>query len=344
MIKEGKDTMRKPVLGITMGDPAGIGSEITVKSLLNPELYQKCVPVVFGDAQQLRRAAALLNAKVEVHAISHPSEAQPDAQRIEVIDLHNVPADVPFGQVNAVCGKAAYEYIAKAVECTKDFSIHAVVTAPLNKEALHLGGCPYPGHTEILANLTGTKDYSMMLVGPKLRVIHVSTHIALRKACDACTKERVLKVIHLADETLKLMGFKNPRIAVSGLNPHCGEGGLFGDEEINEIIPAVQAAKAEGINVFGPIAPDTVFHRAANKGEFDIVVVMYHDQGHIPLKVLGFSSGVNVTVGLPCIRTSVDHGTAFEIAGNGIADCESMDTALDLGAVMAATRFKDKLQ
>lgn len=344
MIKEGKDTMRKPVLGITMGDPAGIGSEITVKSLLKPELYEKCVPVVFGDAQQLRRAADLLNAKVDVHAISHPSEAQPDAARIEVIDLHNVPADVPFGQVNAVCGKAAYEYIAKAVECTKDFSIHAVVTAPLNKEALHLGGCPYPGHTEILANLTGTKDYSMMLVSPKLRVIHVSTHIALRKACDACTKERVLKVIHLADETLKLMGFKNPRIAVSGLNPHCGEGGLFGDEEINEIIPAVKAAEAEGLNVFGPIAPDTVFHRAANKGEFDIVVVMYHDQGHIPLKVLGFSSGVNVTVGLPCIRTSVDHGTAFEIAGKGIADCESMDTALDLGAVMAATRFKDKLQ
>lgn len=337
--------MKKPVLGITMGDAAGIGSEITVKSLVKPELYDKCVPVVFGDAGQIRRAIRLLGleGKVSVDVIEHPKDAAPSPERIAVIDLHNVPEDVPFGQVNAACGKAAYEFIAKAVSFTKDFSIHAVVTAPLNKEALHAGGCPHPGHTEILANLTGTKDYSMMLVGEKLRVIHVSTHISLRRACDAVKKERVLKVIHLANDTLKLMGFEKPRIAVSGLNPHCGEGGLFGTEDMEEIVPAVKAAQEEGINVQGPIAPDTVFHRAANKGEFDIVVVMYHDQGHIPLKVLGFSTGVNVTVGLPCIRTSVDHGTAFEIAGKGIADCASMDVALDLGAKMAATRFKEHL-
>ncbi|HIV14387.1 MAG TPA: 4-hydroxythreonine-4-phosphate dehydrogenase PdxA [Candidatus Avisuccinivibrio pullicola] len=340
-----KETMKKPVLGITMGDAAGIGSEITVKSLVKPELYDKCVPVVFGDAGQIRRAIRLLGleGKVSAHVIEHPKEAQPSPERIEVIDLHNVPEDVPFGQVNAACGKAAYEFIAKAVSFTRDFSIHAVVTAPLNKEALHAGGCPHPGHTEILANLTGTKDYSMMLVGEKLRVIHVSTHVSLRKACDTVKKDRVLKVIHLANDTLKLMGFETPRIAVAGLNPHCGEGGLFGTEDMEEIVPAVKAAQEEGINVQGPIAPDTVFHRAANKGEFDIVVVMYHDQGHIPLKVLGFSTGVNVTVGLPCIRTSVDHGTAFEIAGKGIADCASMDVALDLGAKMAATRFKEHL-
>lgn len=333
--------MKKPVLGITMGDAAGIGSEITVKALLTPEIYDICTPVVFGDASQIKRAAGIIGAadKVEVHTIDHPAKAEPSVKRIEVIDLHNVPEDVPFGQVNAACGKAAYEFIAKAVSFAADNSIHAIVTAPLNKAALHDGGCPYPGHTEILANLTHTKDYSMMLVSPKLRVIHVSTHIQLRKACDACTKERVLKVIHLADETLKLMGFAKPRIAVSGLNPHCGEGGLFGDEEIKEIIPACEAARAEGLDVSGPIAPDTVFHRAANKGEFDIVVVMYHDQGHIPLKVLGFSTGVNITVGLPCIRTSVDHGTAFEIAGKGIADPESMLEALRIGAQMAKVKF-----
>ena len=342
-LQKGKHTMKKPILGITMGDAAGIGSEITVKALSDPKLYEKAIPVVFGDAYQLERAAKIIGANVKIHKITDPLEATPSPEQIEVISLDNIPHDIEFGKINAACGKGAYEFIAKAVEFVKEGKIHAIVTAPLNKEALHLGGCPHPGHTEILANLTGTKDYSMMLVGDKLRVIHVSTHVSLRKACDLVKKERVLKVIHLADDTLKLMGFENPRIAVSGLNPHCGEGGMFGTEDVNEIVPAVKTAQDEGINVVGPIAPDTVFHRAANKGEFDIVVVMYHDQGHIPLKVLGFSTGVNVTVGLPCIRTSVDHGTAFEIAGKGIADPESMTTALNLGAQMANVKFKDLL-
>ena len=342
-LHKGNITMKKPVLGITMGDAAGIGSEITVKALSDPKLYEKAIPVVFGDAYQLERAAKLIGANVKVHKITDPAEANPSPEQIEVISLDNIPHDIEFGKINAACGKGAYEFIAKAVEFVKAGKIHAIVTAPLNKEALHLGGCPHPGHTEILANLTGTKDYSMMLVGDKLRVIHVSTHVSLRKACDLVKKDRVLKVIHLADDTLKLMGFEKPRIAVSGLNPHCGEGGMFGTEDAEEIVPAVKAAQEEGINVVGPIAPDTVFHRAANKGEFDIVVVMYHDQGHIPLKVLGFSTGVNVTVGLPCIRTSVDHGTAFEIAGKGIADPESMTVALNLGAQMANVKFKDLL-
>lgn len=335
--------MKKPVLGLTMGDPAGIGSEIIVKALLDKKMYDISRPVVFGDAKQLERLAKIVNADVEVHVISDPDEAQPSPQRIEVIDLHNVAADVPFGQVQAECGKAAYEYIKAAVDCAKGHKIQAIVTAPLNKEALHAGGCPHPGHTEILANLTNTKDYSMLLVGKNLRVIHVSTHIQLRKACDAVKKDRVYRVIKLADETMKLMGFENPRIAVAGLNPHCGENGLFGWEDENEIVPAVKDALKEGINVQGPIAPDTVFHRAANRNEFDIVVVMYHDQGHIPLKVLGFSSGVNITVGLPIIRTSVDHGTAFEIAGKGIADPESMIVAMEIGAQMAKVRFKEDL-
>ncbi|MDY6321532.1 MAG: 4-hydroxythreonine-4-phosphate dehydrogenase PdxA [Succinivibrio sp.] len=335
--------MKKPVLGITMGDAAGIGSEITVKACADPKLYETARPVVYGDAGQLRRAAAIIGSKTEIRVINDPDEADPSPSRLEVIDLNCIPADIPFGKVSAVCGKGAYLFIERAVKDAMAHKIHAIVTAPLNKEALHLGGCNCPGHTEILATLTHTKDYSMMLDSPKLRVIHVSTHISLRQACDAVKKDRVLKVIHLADETLKLMGFENPRIAVAGLNPHCGEGGLFGWEDAQEILPAVQQAQSEGINVQGPIAPDTVFHRAANRGEFDIVVVMYHDQGHIPLKVLGFSSGVNITVGLPIIRTSVDHGTAFEIAGKGIADSESMTAALTIGAKMADTKFKDLL-
>ncbi|MCR5083888.1 MAG: 4-hydroxythreonine-4-phosphate dehydrogenase PdxA [Succinivibrionaceae bacterium] len=334
---------KKPVLGITMGDAAGIGSEITVKALAEPSLYEKAVPVVYGDAGQMRRAAKILGSGVEVHVINDPSEAQPSTGRIECIDLNCIPADVPFGKVDATCGKGSFLFIERAVKDATAAKIHAIVTAPLNKEALHLGGCPYPGHTEILANLTHTKDYSMMLVGEKLRVIHVSTHISLRDACDAVKRDRVYRVIHLAEDTLRLMGFEHPRIAVAGLNPHCGEAGMFGTEDDNEIVPAVKDAQAEGIDVVGPIAPDTVFHRAANRGEFDIVVVMYHDQGHIPLKVLGFSSGVNITVGLPIIRTSVDHGTAFEIAGKGIADPESMLVALDIGARMGATKYQAEL-
>lgn len=338
--------MKKPVLAITMGDPAGIGSEITVKALHDPKLYDEAVPVVFGDAGQLKRLLGVCGLKTEVVSIDSAAEARdaaPSPKKIVVVDLHNIPQDVQFGKVQAQCGKAAYEYIAAAIDAALKHQVQACVTAPLNKEALHLGGCPFPGHTEIFANLTKTRDYAMMLVGDKLRVIHVSTHIQLRKACDAVKKDRVLKVIQLGDEAMRMMGFENPRIAVAGLNPHCGEGGLFGDEDMNEIVPAVEEAKREGINVQGPIAPDTVFHRAANKGEFDIVVVMYHDQGHIPLKVLGFSSGVNITVGLPVIRTSVDHGTAFEIAGKGIASSESMTVALNIGAKMASVRFAKEL-
>lgn len=332
----------RPVLGITMGDPAGIGSEITVKALAEPALYDIARPVVFGDANQIERAIGFTGKAMKVHKVEGWDDVAPSTTRIEVVDRNMVPADIPYGKIDPRCGKAAYEYIRAAVEAALAGHVHAIVTAPLNKEALHAGGCPHPGHTEILANLTGAKDYAMMLDSPKLRVIHVSTHVSLRKACDL-KKERVLTVIRLADESLRLMGIDNPRVAVAGLNPHCGEGGLFGSEEELEIRPAVAQAKAEGINVFGPIAPDTVFHRAANKGEFDIVVVMYHDQGHIPLKVLGFNDGVNVTVGLPCIRTSVDHGTAFEIAGKGIADSHSMTAALTLGARMANVKFRDVL-
>ncbi|MEH8029648.1 4-hydroxythreonine-4-phosphate dehydrogenase PdxA [Gallibacterium anatis] len=329
----------KPVLGITMGDAAGIGAEIIVKSLADKHLYEIAQPVVIGDKKMMQRALDLLQSPLKINVVTNLDNLNAKYGTIDLVDLDNVPADLPYSQVDPRAGKAAYEYVEKAVQYAMANKIQAVVTAPLNKEALHAGGKMFPGHTEILAQLSGTKDYSMMLVSEKLRVIHVTTHVQLRKACDLVKKERVLTVIKLADENAKMLGFKQPRVAVAGLNPHSGENGMFGDEDRKEIVPAVEAAKQLGINASGPIPPDTVFHRAANLDEFDIVVVMYHDQGHIPIKLLGFDTGVNVTVGLPFIRTSVDHGTAFPIAGKGIADSKSMTESLYLAAQMAQIKF-----
>ena len=329
----------KPVLGITMGDAAGIGAEIIVKSLADKHLYEIAQPVVIGDKKMMQRALDLLQSPLKINVVENLDNLNTKYGTIDLVDLDNVPADLPYSQVDPRAGKAAYEYVEKAVQYAMVNKIQAVVTAPLNKEALHAGGKMFPGHTEILAQLSGTKDYSMMLVSEKLRVIHVTTHVQLRKACDLVKKERVLTVIKLADENAKMLGFKQPRVAVAGLNPHSGENGMFGDEDRKEIVPAVEAAKQLGINASGPIPPDTVFHRAANLNEFDIVVVMYHDQGHIPIKLLGFDTGVNVTVGLPFIRTSVDHGTAFPIAGKGIADSKSMTESLYLAAQMAQIKF-----
>lgn len=329
----------KPVLGITMGDAAGIGAEIIVKSLADKHLYEIAQPVVIGDKKMMQRALDLLQSPLKINVVTNLDNLNAKYGTIDLVDLDNVPADLPYSQVDPRAGKAAYEYVEKAVQYAMANKIQAMVTAPLNKEALHAGGKMFPGHTEILAQLSGTKDYSMMLVSEKLRVIHVTTHVQLRKACDLVKKERVLTVIKLADENAKMLGFKQPRVAVAGLNPHSGENGMFGDEDRKEIVPAVEAAKQLGINASGPIPPDTVFHRAANLNEFDIVVVMYHDQGHIPIKLLGFDTGVNVTVGLPFIRTSVDHGTAFPIAGKGIADSKSMTESLYLAAQMAQIKF-----
>ena len=329
----------KPILGITMGDAAGIGPEIIVKALAEKNIYDVARPVVFGDKKIMERAIGIIGTDLKCQAVQDPSQAGKTYGTIDIIDLDNLPLDLPFAQVDGRAGKAAYEYIEKAVDYALKKEIHAIVTAPLNKEALNLGGNHYPGHTEILGALSGQKDYSMMLVSGALKVIHVTTHVPLRQACDLVKKDRVLRVIRLADDTLKMMGILEPRIAVAGLNPHSGEHGLFGTEDELEITPAINEAKAMGMNVTGPVPPDTVFYQAAVKKEFDIVVVMYHDQGHIPIKVLGFETGVNVTVGLPCIRTSVDHGTAFNIAGKGIADSKSMTESLLLGAQMAKVKF-----
>jgi 4-hydroxythreonine-4-phosphate dehydrogenase len=318
-----------------MGDGAGVGPEVIVKALTDKAIYDQCRPLIIGDSGIITRAAAIAKTPVTVRGINKIEESHFMYGTLDVLDLKNLPSDLPFGKVDGRAGKAAYEYIEKAVRLAMQKEIAAVVTAPLNKEALKLGGYSYPGHTEILATLSNTKNYSMMLVSDALRVIHVSTHVSIRKACDLVKKDRVLRIIKLADETLRKLGISSPRIAVAGLNPHAGEAGLFGTEEIEEIIPALEEARKAGLQVQGPVPPDTVFYRASVKREFDIVVVMYHDQGHIPLKLQGFEAGVNVTVGLPFIRTSVDHGTAFDIAGKGTADSRSMTEAIQLAATMS---------
>jgi len=244
-----------------------------------------------------------------------------------------LPDDLPFGRLDSRAGEAAFRYLEKAIALASEGRAAAIATAPLNKEAMHLAGHRYPGHTEILADLTGTGDYAMMLVTPDLKVIHVSTHVALREAIERATTERELAVMRLAHDSLRALGVERPRVAVAGLNPHAGENGLFGTEDAERIAPAVEWARGEGIDATGPHPPDTVFMRA-RRGEFDVVVVQYHDQGHIPVKLMGFDTGVNVTVGLPFFRTSVDHGTAFDIAGTGEADPTSMRAALDLARTL----------
>jgi 4-hydroxythreonine-4-phosphate dehydrogenase len=329
----------KPIIGMTMGDPAGIGPEIVAKVLFLRRTYSICHPLVIGDAGVMAWAADVAKVKLEIHKVKAIREAVFEHGIVDVFDLSNVRLDeVKVGEISRKAGKAAVEYVEKAAELALSGKIHGIATAPLNKEAINLAGYNYAGHTEILADLTKTKEYTMMLIAEPLRIVHVTTHISLRKACELITKERVFKTIKLAHDALVDMHFDKPKIAISGLNPHAGEGGLFGVEEIEEIIPTIELAKKGEIDVTGPISSDTVFVRA-NKGEFDVVVAMYHDQGHIPVKMIGFERGVNLTVGLPIIRTSVDHGTAFDIAGKGIADSRSMEEAVKIAVSIAESKF-----
>jgi 4-hydroxythreonine-4-phosphate dehydrogenase len=333
---------QKPVVGITMGDGAGVGPEIIAKALTDKTIHDLCRPLIIGDKGIMERAAAIVKASVTIRGIGDVAEADFVYGTLDVLDLKNLPPDLPFSKIDGRAGRAAYEYIEKAVQLAMAGNIDAIATAPLHKEALKAGGCSLPGHTEILSSLSGTRQYAMMLISKSLRVIHVSTHLSIRKACDLVKKERVLGIIKLADVAMRNFGISSPRIAVAGLNPHAGEGGLFGTEEIEEIIPAIQEAQRSGICATGPVSPDTVFYRTAIKHDFDIVVVMYHDQGHIPLKLHGFEDGVNVTLGLPFIRSSVDHGTAFDIAGTGTADSRSMKEAIRVAAAMARHGRSDR--
>ena len=315
-------------LGITIGDPAGIGPEISLKVLDKYEEYKNSV-ILYGSISILNYYKNMLNLSSDLSLITNPHEFQKG--KINIINVADLDINsISIGNVSEICGRSAYLYVEKAIQDALNGRIKAVVTAPLNKEALNKGGYAYEGHTEIFAKLTNTKKYAMMLWSEKLSVIHVSTHCSLKNACERATKERVFDTIELAQQGLQKMGVKTPRIAVAGLNPHNGESGLFGHEEIEQIIPAIDEAKKKGWNVDGPISPDVVFLKAYN-GEYDIVVAMYHDQGHIPLKLLAFGNGVNITLGLPIVRTSVDHGTAFDIAGKGIANEEDLFYALRAG-------------
>ncbi|GIO30471.1 MULTISPECIES: 4-hydroxythreonine-4-phosphate dehydrogenase PdxA [Paenibacillus] len=331
---------KKPVIGITMGDGAGVGPEIILKSLKNREIYDLCDPLVIGDSKILERAKSYVNSTLQIRTVT---EDQLDQLAYEFgtvycLDLNLLKADLPLGQVSAEAGHAAFEYLAKAIDLAKKQQIDAICTAPLNKEALHKGGHQYPGHTEILADLTNTSEFSMMLSAPNLKVIHVTTHVGLIDAVKMINPERVYRVIRLAHDTLTKSGIQNPRIAVCGINPHAGENGLFGyGEEEEKVVPGVKKAQEEGINVVGPLPADTLFFRTV-RGDFDIVVAMYHDQGHGPVKVLGLDAGVNITVGLPIIRTSVDHGTAFDIAGKGIVEEKSMMEAIRQAVELAPKR------
>jgi 4-hydroxythreonine-4-phosphate dehydrogenase len=318
----------RPAIAITMGDAAGVGPEVIVKALAHADVYARCRPLVVGDALRLEKAAELCGLNLGLLRIEDVSDARFEAGIIDCVDIGLIPGDLPFGKLSAVAGDAAYRYVKVAVELAKAGEVGAICTAPLNKEALHAGGHFYPGHTELLADLCGVPEVSMMLTAPGLRVIHVTVHIGLIDAIARIESGLVERTIARGRDTLRKAGIADPRIGVCGINPHAGENGLFGHgEEEKKIIPAVERCQARGWRVEGPLPADTLFYRAA-RGDFDLVVAMYHDQGHGPVKVLGIEAGVNITVGLPVVRTSVDHGTAFDIAGTGRADERSLLEAL----------------
>lgn len=336
-----------PAIGITIGDPAGIGPEITAKALARKDIYSICNPIVVGDAQVMSQAVKITGVKLKVNAIDQVENAIYRHGTIDIIDLKNVDINSLIrGKVSALAGKAAFESVKTVIGFALKKQIDATVTGPINKKSLSLAGFHYSGHTEIYADLTNTRDYAMMLMDGQMKIVHVSTHVSLRQACDLVKKDRILMIIKLARKALMKFGIKNPRIGVAGLNPHASDSGLFGYEEEREIIPAIRAARRSGMDVDGPVPADTLFSKAKG-GQYDVVVAMYHDQGHIPLKVMGFNwnkklnkwesvKGVNITLGLPIIRTSVDHGTAFDQAGKGTAMAQSLIYAIKCAAKLAS--------
>ncbi len=328
----------RPVVAITMGDAAGIGPEIILKALTAADLYDICRPFVVGDLGILQRAEGLLSTGLHIRAIDCPEDAVFLPGTVDCLDLGLLPHGVSFGRVSAAAGHAAYMYLVTAIDMASAGRVDAICTAPLNKEALHLGGHSYPGHTEILAERTGTGDFAMMFSSPQLRVILVTIHEGLLDSVSKITPDSVYGTIRLAYDTLRKAGTDRPRIAVCGVNPHAGENGLFGNrEEEEKILPGIERARREGIDARGPLPGDTAFY-LARRGDYDIVVAMYHDQGLGPIKVLGLESAVNITVGLPFVRTSVDHGTAFDIAGKGVADPSNMTEAIRQAAILSAVR------
>ena len=330
----------RPILAVTMGDPAGTGPELLAKALTEAESRDYARPIVVGSAAAMRDPLRLVGSDASVNAIASATEIADDVSVIDVLDLDNVDMNsLKRGQVHPRNGEAAYRNIERAVQATMEGEAHAVVTSAINKKALSEAGYPFDGHTEILAHLTKAPRVTMMLVAGDLRICHVSTHVSLREAINRVQPKRILEVIRLANEGVKAMGIESPHIAIAGLNPHAGEGGLFGSEEDEFISPAIAEANAEGYHVSGPFAGDTVFFRVLKK-QFDCGIAMYHDQGHVAAKMLGIWLGVNVTLGLPIIRTSVEHGTDFDNAGTGRGDPRSLKQALRLAATMASNRLE----
>ncbi|MCF8564939.1 4-hydroxythreonine-4-phosphate dehydrogenase PdxA [Alicyclobacillus tolerans] len=332
--------MTKPVLAVTMGDPAGIGPEIAVKALLTREVYEWSRPFIIGDLSVIENALSFSGLNAAVNKISHPSEAQYNFGTIDVLDLGIIGGkEFKIGQVQALGGEAAFAYVKKSVELAMAGDADAVVTAPINKESLKAAHVPYIGHTEMYADMTGAKEEMTMFSILNLKIFFLTRHVGLAEACRLITKDRVLSGIDKSLQALRQLGYENPHLAVAGLNPHAGENGLFGREEVDAITPAVAEAKEKGLNVSGPVPADSVFHMA-RLGRFDAVLSLYHDQGHIAAKMMDFERTVSVTLGLPILRTSVDHGTAFDIAGRGQASAVSMIEALRVGAEYAKAGVK----
>ncbi|MBN1978001.1 MAG: 4-hydroxythreonine-4-phosphate dehydrogenase PdxA [Anaerolineae bacterium] len=330
--------MSKPIIAVTMGDPASVGPEVAAKALARGEVWDCCRPLLVGDARVMAKAVALLDTPLALRAIAEAGDARFDPAAPDVLDLGNVDlGSLELGRVSAAAGRASVDYIERAMKLAQAGQVDAIATGPINKAALKAAGVPFIGHTELLAALTGEERVTTMLATPGLRVVHVTRHVSLADVAKHITRENVLETTRLTDVGLKQMGIPAPRLAVAALNPHGGDDGLMGREEIEAIGPAVEAARAEGIDAHGPIPADSVFFRAI-RGEFDAVIAMYHDQGHIPIKTHGFERSVTVTLGLPVVRTSVDHGTAFDIAWQGVAHEESMVEAVCLAAQLVSGR------
>lgn len=335
-----REKNKKPIISITMGDPAGIGPEVIIKALHTPVIYEVSHPLVIGSLSILENVRKSLKIRDEVffNSIKELKDSDFNFGKINVLDIEDLQLDnIKQGEISREGGAASVRYVEKAIEFAIQKDVDAVVTAPISKEAINLAGYKYQGHTEIFAEKTGIKDFAMMLVTDDIKVIHVTLHVSMVDACKLIKKERILRTIYLGYNAMQDLGIKNPRIGVAGLNPHAGESGIFGDEELKEIIPAVNVAREKGINVAGPVSPDVIFNRAM-RGEYDLVVAMYHDQGHIAIKTTSFDEGVNVTIGLPIIRTSVGHGTAFDIVGKDKANPKSLINAIKLASKMAVNR------
>lgn len=327
--------MNKPIIGIPLGDPAGIGPEIVVKALNYKEIYESCNPLVVGDKSTIEQAMKFCNITLNINVIAEPKDGKYQFGTIDLIDLNNVDINtLQIGKVQAMGGKAAFEYIKTVTELALDKKVDAIATTPINKESFKAAEVPYIGHTEILEDLTKTYNPLTMFQVHNLRVFFLTRHVSLKKACELVTKESVYEFINRCIEALKVLGIQNPKLAVAGLNPHSGEHGLFGYEEVDEIEPAVKKAQSENIDVVGPVPADSVFHQGLN-GRYDAVLSLYHDQGHIATKMVDFDRTISITNNMPFLRTSVDHGTAFDIAGKGIAGEISMVEAIKLAAIYA---------